>query len=88
MNIKRPIAETSRVEETYLSLRSLAVYANLSVRTLREYLTHPLHPLPHLKLPGKILVKKLDFDCWIEQFRVASTETLSDVVDHVVEALR
>ena len=77
------------VDEGYLSLRALATYSSLSVRTLREYLTHPTHPLPHLKMPGKILVKKSDFDLWVEQFRVVRrASSLSDVVDDVVEGLR
>lgn len=82
----RPTA--NEMDGGYLSLRALAAYSDLSVRTLREYLKDAVHPIPHLKLPGKILVKRADFDVWVEQFRVSKGESLSEVVDQVVEALR
>jgi hypothetical protein len=62
----------------YLSLPQLAAYASLSVRTLRSYLAHPQHPLPHYKLPGKILVRRDEFDAWIARYRVAAS-TLPDL---------
>jgi hypothetical protein len=86
--MRKTVGQGVQIEAEYLSLRALATYSGLSVRTLREYLLNPVHPLPHLKLPGKILVKRTDFDVWIEQFRVAATESLSDVVEHVVQSLR
>src|SRR3989441_6805490 len=42
--------------DPFLSLRALAGYAGLSVRTLREYLDQPTRPLPHYRVGGKILV--------------------------------
>lgn len=54
----------------YVSLNDLAAYSSLSVRTLRSCLTHPRHPLPHYKLPGKILIRLDEFDAWIARFRM------------------
>jgi hypothetical protein len=34
----------------YLSIRGLAAYSSLSVRTLRTYLGHRLRPLPHYRV--------------------------------------
>lgn len=59
----------------YLPLKSLAQYGGLSVRTLRGYLIHPAHPLPHYRIGGKILVKRSEFDAWAQRFREAGTAT-------------
>ena len=44
-------------DDAYLPLVDLANYGGLSVPTLREWLTHPEHPLPHIRV-GKIIVVK------------------------------
>jgi hypothetical protein len=55
----------------YLSLQGLSKFSSLSVKTLRSYLMHQVHPLPHYRLPGKILVKLDDFEAWIQRYRQA-----------------
>jgi Helix-turn-helix domain len=57
------------VAPQYVSLRQLSTYASLSVKTLKGYLVDREHPLPHFKLLGKILIRKDDFDAWIEHYR-------------------
>ena len=54
----------------YVSVRTLASYAGLSVRTLRSYLVHPSMPLPHYRIGGKILVRPMEFDSWMLKFKV------------------
>ena len=54
-----------KVTRNYLSLEELSQRTSLSVTTLRGYLKHPTHPLPHYRLPGKILVKPEEFDDWM-----------------------
>lgn len=49
----------------------VAVYAGLSVRTLRMYLAHPAYPLPCFRIGGKVLVRRADFDAWASRFRSA-----------------
>lgn len=83
-----PIEAPRPVEAGYLSLRSLSKYSDMSVRTLRKLLTDPTHPLPHLRLPGKVLVKRADFDAWMEHFRIENEDTVSPVVESIVEGLR
>jgi hypothetical protein len=85
-----PDARIGAVESTeYLSLRSLAGYSGLSVRRLRDHLVDPLHPLPHYRVGGKILVRRADFDLWAEQFKVhAAPETLDSMVDDIIKAVR
>jgi hypothetical protein len=41
-----------------------------------------IHPLPHYRVGGKVLVKKEDFDSWMVHFRVDHlTQELDEVVD-------
>ncbi len=56
--------------DPYLTLKGLSGYSGMSVRTLRKALTDPAHPLPHYRVGcGKILVRRSDFDRWINRFR-------------------
>jgi hypothetical protein len=74
--------------QEYLSLKSLATYASLSIKTLRTYLTDPTHPLPHFKMTGKILVKRTDFDAWIARYRqVNKSVDLDRLVNDVLRNL-
>ncbi len=57
--------------DSFLSLKALAEYSSLSVRTLRHFI-HELPPeraLPCYRLPGKLLVRRSEFDAWLEQYR-------------------
>jgi excisionase family DNA binding protein len=68
------------------SLRSLAAYSGLSVRTLRAYLDAPMHPLPHYRVGGKILVRRSEFDAWISTYcRVASVDVDGIVAEFLAE---
>ena len=84
---RRPL-DTPAIAAGYLSLRALSVYAGLSVRTLRPYLTDPSRPLPHYRIGGKILVRKADYDAWASAFRVSEPAGLGDVVNEVMAGLR
>ena len=56
--------------DTYLSLRALAIYSGLSVRTLRKALADSVHPLPHYRPGGgKVLVRRSEFDRWMSRCR-------------------
>ena len=71
----------------YMSVRTLASYAGLSVRTLRGYLVHPAMPLPHYRVGGKILVRQSEFDAWITQFRIEAPPRVDAIVDDVLKGL-
>lgn len=85
---KTPRSETVPRDDGYLSLRALAAYSDMGVRTLRNYLAHATNPIPHYRMNGKILVKRSEFDAWMLTFRVHRRESLKDMVDDVMEALR
>jgi hypothetical protein len=75
--------------DSYLPLKGLSQYSGLSLRKLRQHLTDPVHPLPHYRVGGKILVRQSDFDAWMNNFRVATTARgIDTIVDDVVGALR
>jgi hypothetical protein len=73
----------------YFDLKSLARYSSCSVRWLRDRLVDPVHPLPHHRVEGKILIKREDFDQWIGIRRIVfSAENLGELVDCVVTQLQ
>ncbi len=56
--------------DPFLSLKALSTYSSLSLRTLRTFVELPPdRALPCFRLPGKILVRKSDFDRWLERYR-------------------
>jgi len=80
--------DAAAVDDRYLSLRSLATYAGLSIRTLRGYLGRRHAPLPHYRIGGKILVRRSEFDRWASEFKVVRPHVdLDAVVGDVVRGL-
>ena len=71
----------------YISVKALAAYSGLSVRTLRAYLVHPTTPLPHYRVGGRVLVKQSEFDDWIAPFRTAAPPRVDAIVDDVLKGL-
>ena len=54
------------VQREYYSLRQLSLYSGLSVRTLRGFISFPpSEALPVVRLPGKLLVRRADFDAFL-----------------------
>ena len=75
------------IEPGYLSLRVLSVYSNLSIRTLRSYLSHSARPLPHYRVGRKVLVKRPEFDLWVSAFREESAPRVDAIVADVLGGL-
>jgi hypothetical protein len=75
---------TIKENEGYLTLEGLSAYSGLSVACLRKYLARGL---PHYK-PGRVLVRKVDFDRWLEGFRVHQEKDVNVIVESVMESLR
>ncbi len=61
------------LNEQYFDLRGLSVYSSMGISTLRYHIRE--NDLPAFKIPGKkdrtgkVLVKRSEFDGWIERFR-------------------
>ena len=72
----------------YLDLRGLSAYSALAVPTLRGYLKDIRKPLPHFKVKGKILIRKSEFDAWLEAHRVSNSNDLNRIVEEAVNSLK
>ncbi len=76
------IGAPDRTMREWLRLRELSFYANLCERTLRAWIHSPRDPLPAVKVRGKVLVRKSDFDRYLERHRVQPLAALD--VDRIV----
>ena len=66
--------------DPFLSLKALAAYSSLSPRTLRAFLELPPdEALPCYRPPGggKILVRRSEFDAWMQQYRARGRPSLA-----------
>jgi len=61
--------KTTTDNDRYLRLSELADYSSLSVRTLMRFITDKGHPLPAHRAGRTYLVKKSDFDSWLDERR-------------------
>ncbi len=79
--LENTAAQTDR--DGYMDLKALSTYSSLSVRTLRQYLKDPVHPLPHFRPGGKILVRLSHFDQWMGRFHRDGSD-LDTLVSQIV----
>lgn len=73
--------------DPYLSLRALAAYSSLSERLLRSFLSAAEHPLPHYRVGGRVLVKRSDFDAWIQVFRHSEDDEAETIAERILADL-
>jgi len=71
----------------WLDLRQLTQYAALSERTLRTWIHDPADPLPASQVGTKILVRRREFDAYVERHRIRSAESVSKVVNEILEGM-
>jgi hypothetical protein len=72
-------------DREWLGLRDLTAYAAVSERTLRSWLHRAVNPLPAVQVAGKILVRRSQFDAWLEQHRIQAMAAVD--VDGIVKEL-
>ena len=82
------MCESSDMDDCYLDLRALNAYSSLSIPTLREHLKDPCTPLPHFKVKGKILIRRSEFDDWMNGFRSNEAERLEQIIEDAVSNLK
>ena len=75
------------IGDQYFDLKKLSDYSCLSVRTLRQYISSSEDPLPCFRLMRKLLVRKSEFDQWMQKRR-SSANKVSRIVDEVMSELR
>jgi excisionase family DNA binding protein len=71
--------------DPYLTLEALIGYSGLSRRTLQRHLSDARDPLPHFKPGGRILVKRSEFDQWMERHRASATGDVAGLVNAVLD---
>lgn len=76
----------SLTDDKFLDIKQLVQYSTFSDSSLRNYLSDPENPIPFFRVNRKILVKKSEFDRWMEQFRRKSND-LDRIVDEVLNDL-
>lgn len=72
----------------WLDLKALTQYACVSERTLREWVHREADALPAVQVGGKILVRRAEFDRWLEDHRVKHVDVNSIVDKLVTEVVR
>ena len=75
----------AEIQPQYFDLKTLSKYACISVGSLRDYVKTGL---PHFRLKGKILIKKSEFDAWLEGYRVNKKQNINNIVDGVMSAIK
>ncbi len=91
--VERAIAPAGEVPPTlssrmeWLGLRQLVQHAAVSERTLRAWIHLPVDPLPAVRVSGKILVRRSQFDAWLERHRIRplAEVDVDDIVRGVLE---
>ena len=72
--------------DQYFDLRGLSAYSSMGVSTLRDYIRSG--DLPCFKIKGKILVKRSEFDAWLENYRLYKKLNINGIVANVMESLK
>ena len=70
-------------KDRYFDIKGLSEYSSLSVRTLRDYISDDINPLPSYCIRKKILVKQSEFDDWLKKYRT-NTEKISQIADEIL----
>jgi hypothetical protein len=74
------------LKDRYFDLRGLSAYSALGVGTLRDHIRS--EGLPSFRVKGKILIRKSEFDSWLESYRVNRKQDLNNIVDEVLTSLK
>ena len=74
------------LKDGFFDLKGLSAYSSLAVPTLRDYIQEGA--LPCFKVKGKILVRRSEFDQWMEARRVSREKDIDGIVDEVIAGLR
>jgi len=74
------------LKDQYFDLKGLSAYSAVSVGSLRNYLKSG--GLPFFKLRGKLLIKRSEFDTWLERYRVNKRQNIDSLVNDVMNCLK
>ena len=86
MLIPDDITQTIALQDQYFDLKKLKAYSTFSVPTLRDYIRKG--KLPAYKVGGKIVIKRSEFDAWIETHRMNKNQDLDAIVEDVMTTMK
>jgi excisionase family DNA binding protein len=78
---------SERPEREWLDLKALRQYACVSERTIRDWIHRPVDPLPAVRVGSKILVRRSEFDRWLETHQVKHID-VGCIVDELVAGVK
>jgi excisionase family DNA binding protein len=78
---------SERPQPEWLDLKALQEYACVSERTLREWIHRAVHPLPAVRVGCKILVRRTEFDRWLEAHGIKHID-VGCIVDELVAGVK
>ena len=70
----------------WLDLKALTRYASISERTMRQWIHLAANPLPAVQVGTKILVRRSEFDRWLQNHRVEPVD-VGCIVDEMVSEI-
>jgi len=70
----------------WLDLKRLTQYASVSERTMRQWIHRSANPLPAVRVGTKILIRRSEFDRWLEKHRL-EPGNVGCMVDEMVSDL-
>jgi hypothetical protein len=76
------------IKDQFFDLRGLSVYSCMSVSALRLYIKRPKGSLPCFKVKGKILVKRPEFDAWMERYRMNQAQDLKAIAQEALDKIK
>lgn len=79
----------AKMSREWLGLKELTRYADISQRTLRSWIYSPIDPLPAVKVCGKVLVRRSDFDAFLQRHQIKHLDhiNLDAIVQEVTKGL-
>ncbi len=74
----------------WMDLKAIQRYACMSERTIRDWIHRPQNPLPAFQVGKKILIRRSQFDHWLEShpFQPTGAIDIEKMVDEVMSDLR
>ena len=81
----------TQIPDEYLDLKGLSTYSKMGVSTLRYHIR--VNDMPWFRMPGKkaktckILVKRSEFDSWIERFRASEFIDTEQIANEIYRSL-
>ncbi|SPF41455.1 hypothetical protein SBDP1_340014 [Syntrophobacter sp. SbD1] len=70
----------SNVVPEYMSLKTLAIYAEVTTRTLQNW---KMLGMPYIKVRGSVRVRRHDFDNWLSSFTATENTPPANQIDDI-----